>query len=51
MEKMYLDLGPFVMSYPGAFGYELTMDAILDYENDNGFIAVTILKLFTTNEG
>ena len=44
-KKMYLDLGPFVMSYPGAFGYELTMDAILDYESDNGFIAVDNFKI------
>ena len=44
-KKMYLDLGPLVLSTPDAFGYELTLDAIIDANNDTGLILVDNFKI------
>ena len=44
-KKMYLDLGPLVFSTPGAFGYELTLDAILDMGEETGYIVVDNFKI------
>jgi len=44
-KKMYLDLGPLVLSSPSAFGYELTLDAILDVGEETGFVVVDNFKL------
>ena len=42
---MYLDLGPMVFSTPSAFGYELTLDAILDFGEESGYVVVDNFKL------
>ncbi|PCJ82320.1 MAG: hypothetical protein COA49_02130 [Bacteroidetes bacterium] len=44
-KKMYLDLGPLVLSTPGAFGYELTLDAILDIGEETGYVVVDNFKI------
>jgi hypothetical protein len=44
-KKMYLDLGPLVLSTPSAFGYELTLDAILDIGEETGYVVVDNFKL------
>ena len=44
-KKMYLDLGPLVLSTPSAFGYELTLDAILDVGEETGFVVIDNFKL------
>jgi hypothetical protein len=44
-KKMYLDLGPFVFSTPSAFGYELTLDAILDLGEETGYVVVDNFKI------
>jgi len=44
-KKMYLDLGPMVFSTPSAFGYELTLDAILDLGEESGYVVVDNFKL------
>ena len=44
-KKMYLDLGPLVFSTPSAFGYELTLDAILDIGEASGYVVVDNFKL------
>ena len=44
-KKMYLDLAPLVFSTPTAFGYELTLDAILDLGEASGYVVVDNFKL------
>ena len=44
-KKMYLDLEPFVASAPDAFGFELTLDAILDAGKESGFVVVDNFKI------
>jgi hypothetical protein len=44
-KKMYLDLGPLVLSTPSAFGYELTLDAILDLGEETGYVVVDNFKI------
>ena len=44
-KKLYLDLGPLVLSTPDAYGYELTLDAIIDINNDTGLILVDNFKI------
>ena len=44
-KKMYLDLEPFVASAPYAFGFELTLDAILDAGKESGFVVVDNFKI------
>ena len=44
-KKMYLDLGPLVISTPSAFGYELTLDAILDFGEETGYVVVDNFKI------
>ena len=43
--KMYLDLGPFLRSTPTAYGYELTLDAILDMGEKSGYVVVDNFKI------
>ena len=50
-KKMYLDLEPFVASAPDAFGFDLTLDAILDAGKEVGICSSRQLqKLYTRNE-
>ena len=47
---MYLDLGPLVWSTPDAYGYEITLDAIIDTQEDgtlkeSGFVVVDNFKI------
>ena len=49
-KKMYLDLGPLVWSTPDAYGYEITLDAIIDTQEDgtlkeSGFVVVDNFKI------
>lgn len=44
-KKMYLDLGPMVWSTPDAYGYEITLDAILDLEDSEGYVLVDNFKI------
>ena len=44
-KKMYLDLGPFLRSTSTAYGYELTLDAILDTGNESGYVVVDNFKI------
>ncbi|MGY8929281.1 MAG: hypothetical protein ACKVHK_06390 [Flavobacteriales bacterium] len=43
--KMYLDLGPFLRSTPTAYGYEVTLDAILDMGEKSGYVVVDNFKI------
>jgi len=43
--KMYLDLSPFLRSTPTAYGYELTLDAILDMGQETGYVVVDNFKI------
>lgn len=43
--KMYLDLGPFLRSTPTAYGYEITLDAILDMGEESGYVVVDNFKI------
>lgn len=43
--KMYLDLGPFLRSTPTAYGYEVTLDAILDMGEESGYVVVDNFKI------
>ncbi len=43
--KMYLDLGPFLRSTPTAYGYEVTLDAILDMGKESGYVVVDNFKI------
>ena len=43
--KMYLDLGPFLRSTPTAYGYEVTLDAILDTGEESGYVVVDNFKI------
>jgi hypothetical protein len=49
-KKMYLDLGPLVWSTPDAYGYEITLDAIIDTQADgtlreSGYVVVDNFKI------
>tara|TARA_B100000683_G_scaffold266975_1_gene299989 strand:+ start:43 stop:906 length:864 start_codon:yes stop_codon:yes gene_type:complete len=44
-KKMYLDLGPLVWSHPSAYGFEITLDAILDPGLDSSFVLVDNFKI------
>tara|TARA_B110000459_G_C16625057_1_gene504651 strand:- start:3509 stop:4372 length:864 start_codon:yes stop_codon:yes gene_type:complete len=44
-KKMYLDLYPFLSSTLTAFGYELTLDAILDSGEESGYVVVDNFKI------
>lgn len=44
-KKMYLDLGPMVWSTPDAFGYEITLDAVIDVEDPAGYVIVDNFKI------
>ena len=43
--KMYLDLGPFLRSTSTAYGYEVTLDAILDIGEESGYVVVDNFKI------
>jgi len=43
--KIYLDLGPLVWSTPTAYGYEITVDAILDAGKDTSYVLVDNFKI------
>ena len=43
--KLYLDLGPMVWSTPDAYGYEITLDAVIDIDEPEGFVLVDNFKI------
>lgn len=44
-KKLYLDLGPMVWSTPDAYGYEITLDAVLDVNETSGYVVVDNFKI------
>ncbi len=44
-KKMYLELGPFIWSTSDAFGYEITLDAVLDQGKESGYVVVDNFKI------
>lgn len=44
-KKLYLDLGPMVWSTPDAYGYEITLDAVLDIDETEGYVLVDNFKI------